>query len=252
MRSKANPPTRPAIFIVAAMTTLLVFGSWQEPAASQSRQRLERERQKADIEQEARNKAALPQVEYSAPEPQDMALRQLRKARGKRYREATPFADLRTDITEISIGSHDLLDIPGLPIAQSDLVILGTVSSAKGYLTENKAAAYSEYTININEVFKGAAKLTGSSVIAERIGAKVIFPSGRAILVLDAYRGTPETGHRYVLFLKYSPEGEDYLIVTAYDLRNGRVMSIDRLPQCAFFNSNEETAFLDLVRSSVK
>jgi len=55
-----------------------------------------------------------------------------------------------------------------------------------------------------------------------------------------------------VLFLKYIPEGEDYFIVTAYDLRNGRVMSIDRLPRCEFFDGNEETAFLDLVRSSIK
>ncbi len=130
--------------------------------------------------------------------------------------------------------------------------MVGTITDARGYVTEDKSAAYSEFSVNIAEVIKGAAKLAGSQITAERFGGKIVMPQGRTILYWDANRGLPETGHRYVLFLKYSPEGEDYLIITAYDLRNGRVVSIDRLPQCAFFDSNEESAFLDLVRSSIK
>jgi hypothetical protein len=253
MRTNSKSPARLfTLVVIAAMAGVILLASRQEQAAAQSRQQLDRERLKADIEKVERSKAALPRAEYAAPEPQDPALRQLRKARDKQYRRGASFENLREDVTEISLGSHDLLDISGLPVEQSDLVVVGTITNAKGYLTENKAAAYSEYSVNINEVIKGAATPTGSQVIAERVGAKVVLPGGRTILVSDAYRGTPEVNHRYVLFLKYSPEGKDYLIIIAYDLRSGRVMSIDRLPQCAFFDGNEETAFLDLVRSSIK
>ena len=248
----SKSPRLLTLVIIAAMAVFVLLANRQEQAASQSRQRLEQERLKADIEKVRRNKAALPQADYDAPEPQDLAVRQLRKARDKQYRRGASFENLREDVTEISLGSHDLLDVPGLPVEQSDLVVVGTVTDAKGYVTENKSAAYSEYSINITEVIKGMASLIGSQVTAERPGAKVILPSGRTILVWDAYRGTPEVNHRYVLFLKYSPEGKDYVITMAYDLRNGRVMSIDRLSQCAFFDGNEEAAFLDLVRSSVK
>jgi hypothetical protein len=240
------------LIVIAAMAVFILLASRQEQAASQSRQKIEQERLKVESEKVTRNKAALPRAEYAAQEPPDPSLRQVRKARDKRYSAITPFENMREDVTELPRVTHETLEIPGLPIEQSDLVVVGTITSTKGYVTENKSAAYSEYSVNVSEVFKGAAKLAGSQITAERFGAKVILPNGRTILVWDAYSGTPEINHRYVLFLKYSPEGQDYLIVTAYDLRSGRVMSIDRLPQCAFFDGNEETAFLDLVRSSIK
>ena len=249
----SKSPRLLTLVIIAAMAVFVLLANRQEQAASQSRQRLEQERLKADIEKVRRNKAALPQADYDAPEPQDLAVRQLRKARGRRYPGgSTSFEDMPRDITEIAGVSREPFEPRGLPMEQSDLAVVGTIADAKGYVTENKSAAYSEYSINITEVIKGMASLIGSQVTAERPGAKVILPSGRTILVWDAYRGTPEVNHRYVLFLKYSPEGKDYVITMAYDLRNGRVMSIDRLSQCAFFDGNEEAAFLDLVRSSVK
>jgi hypothetical protein len=252
MRMNSKSTRLLTLMMIAAMAVFVLLASRQEQAASQSRQKLERERLKADIEKETRNREALPRAEYAAPEPQDPALRQLRKARGKRYRRGTPLEKLREDVTEITSVSHEMLDIPGLPVVQSDLVVVGTITDARGYVTEDKSAAYSEYSVNIIEVMKGATSLTSSQIIADRFGGKIVMPTGRTILYLDANRGVLETGHRYVLFLKYSSEGQDYFIVIAYDLRNGRVMSIDRLPRCEFFDNNEETAFLDLVRSSIK
>jgi len=252
--STASKSTRLfSLIIMVAMAAWILLASRQPQAASQSRRQLEQERLKADIDKETRNKAALPRADYAAPEPQDPVLRQLRRARGKRYRRGRPLLeDLRDDTTEITSVSHEMMDIPGLPAEQSDLVVAGTITDAKGYMTEDKSAAYSEFSVNIKEVMKGAAKLAGNQITAERFGGKIVMPQGRTILYFDANRSMPEIGHRYVLFLKYSPEGEDYLILTAYDLRNGRVVCIDKLPQCAFFDGNEETAFLDLVRSSIK
>jgi hypothetical protein len=241
------------LFILILMTVMFVaFATRRNRAASLSRRQTELARQKAEAEKVERNRAALPRAEYVMSEPQTLALRQIRQARDQRYRAIMPFESMGENTTEVSIGSHDLLDMPGLPAAQSDLVVVGTITDAKGYVTENKSAAYSEYSVDITEVFKGGAALTGRRVTAERVGATVVLPNGQTLLVWDAYRGTPETGHRYALFLKYSFEGEDYLIVTAYRLQDSRVFSVDRLPQCEFFDGNEESSFLDLMRSSAR
>ncbi|MFL6215879.1 MAG: hypothetical protein ACJ74J_18495 [Blastocatellia bacterium] len=253
MRNHSKIPVRLFTFTAIAMMALIVLlANRQERASALSGRQKDQERQKAEIEKVQRNRAALPRAEYRAPEPQDPALRRIRKARDKRYGTIEPFESMPEDALGWDIVTHDPFEPQGLPVAESDLVTLGKITEAKGYVTENKSAAYSEYTAEIIEVFKGKTNLVGKQIITERVGANVVLPSGRTILVADANRGAPETGHRYVLFLKYSPEGEDYLIVTAYDLQDGRVMSIDRFPQCESFDGNEEAAFLDLVRSSVK
>ena len=144
------------------------------------------------------------------------------------------------------------MPLPALPVAESDAVLVGTIKDSRGYLTEDKAGAYSEYSVEVTETLKGPARLTGSQIIADRIGARVILPKGRTILYWDPQKGTPEIGHRYVLFLKYDPDGDDYPIITGYELINGHATPLDRDQTFAIFDGNEETAFFDLVRSRVK
>jgi hypothetical protein len=252
--STASKSTRLlSLIIIAVMAVFVAVANRQERASSLSRRQAEMEHQRAEIEKIRRNKAALPRAEYASPASQDTSPPQIKKARVKRHNIGEmPFEYIDEQVIEVPRVSHDLLDIPGLPVAQSDVVVVGTVTNAKGYLTEDKSSAYSEYSVNLSEVIKGAGKFSGSQIIAERFGATVVLPNGRAIPVYDVYSGTPEINHRYVLFLKNSPEGQNYLIVTAYDLSSGRVMTIDRLPQCEIFDGNEESTFLDLVRSNLK
>jgi hypothetical protein len=238
--------------IILMMALIILFANRQERASALSSRQKNQEQQKAEIEKVERSRAALPRADYHTIEPQDPASRRIRKARDKRYPAIEPFENMPEDALEWDRVTREPFEPKGLPVAESDLVALGRITDAKGYVTENKSAAYSEYTAEIVEVFKGKADLVGKQIITERFGAKVVLPSGRTILVWDADRGTPEVGHRYVLFLKYSPEGEDYPIITGYELVNGHVNSLDREETFTVFDGDEETAFLDLVRSSIK
>ena len=240
------------LITIAVAVVFITLANRQERASSLSRQQMSPERQKV-VDRFLRNKLALPEVGYTAAESRIETQSKLRKARAKRYRTGdVPFAKGREDTVEITSTEDTLEPFITLPVAQSDAVVVGTIKDAKGFLSEDKAGAYSEYLVDVTETLKGRAKLTGSQIIADRIGARVILPKGRTILYWDPDKGTPEIGHRYVLFLKYDPAGEDYPIITGYELINGRVTPLDRAEPYAVFDGNEETAFLDLVRSSIK
>jgi hypothetical protein len=129
--------------------------------------------------------------------------------------------------------------------------VIGTVTEAKGYISEDKSAAYSEYAVNVTEVLKGGEKLKGRSIIAEREGAKVVLSDGRRYRYSVLNQGTPQKGHRYMLFLKDSPEGKDYFVLTGYELLNGRVTPIDNIAgKYESFDGAEENAFKEIVRLS--
>ena len=65
--------------------------------------------------------------------------------------------------------------IPPIPISQSDLAVIGKVSSANAFLSANKSTVYSEFTIDVSAILKGRAE---GYVVVEREGGYVRFPSG--------------------------------------------------------------------------
>jgi hypothetical protein len=153
---------------------------------------------------------------------------------------------------------------PALPAAQSDAIVVGEVTNAEAFLSEDKTAIYSEFTVLIGEVLKGcspAPPVFGSSIIAERGGGKVRLPSGKVIENLFRGKPMPGIGRRYVFFLKYNEEGQDFSIITGYELRRGRVIPLDGLledgtpvKQLAAhqqYNGVDEIAFLNQVRQAI-
>jgi len=241
------------LIAIAVMIMLIFLANRRERASSLPQQNNALERQKADMGKFKRNREALPQVNYISTESRVEPDSALRQARGERNNiGGVPLINMRESITEIARDKDSFLPPPALPGEESDLVIVGIVSSAKGYLSEDKSGAYSEYSLTVSEVLKGKVKLVGSQITAERFGAKVILPGGRVVVVWNTNNGVPQVGHRYVLFLRHDREGEDYPIITGYELVNGRVNSLDREETFTVFDGDEETAFLDLVRSSLK
>jgi hypothetical protein len=118
---------------------------------------------------------------------------------------------------------------------------------------EDKSAAYSEYAVNVIESLKGGVKLKGRSIIAEREGAKVVLSDGRRYSYSVLNQGTPQKGHRYMLFLKDIPERKDYFVLTGYELLNGRVTPLDSISgKYESFDGAEENAFIEIVRLSAK
>ena len=146
------------------------------------------------------------------------------------------------------------VDLPALPIARSAAVIVGEVKQAQAQLSDDETNIYSEFTVQITEVLKNDNKSSlavGHSVLVERAGGRVRMPSGKVVVARTYKQDLPRIGKRYVFFLTME-EGEDFHVLTGYELRDGMVFPLDKLgprhPITAYTGSSETTFFVDLNR----
>jgi hypothetical protein len=148
------------------------------------------------------------------------------------------------------------MGLPALPVAQSEAVIIGEVTGAKAYLSEDKYTVYSDFTININEVLKNSStsQLAPNNVVnVERQGGRVRFPSGHINTVAVGGQSMPRIGKRYVLFLK-SSDGQDFSIVLGYELREGHVFLLDNAypgHPIRDYQGVDEATFLKKVKDAI-
>ena len=179
-------------------------------------------------------------ADYSASEPTEPAKRAARKVRERRYnmraeKGVDPKRFAITEERESTFGippSHAAIE-PALPAAQSDAVIVGEVTTAQAFLTEDKTDVISEFTIHVNDLLKEnliAPFSVGDSLDVIRGGGGVRLGSGKVIRYGAEGKPLPRIGGRYLFFLKYNKdEGKDYSIITAYSLENDRVNPLDGL-----------------------
>lgn len=209
-------------------------------------------------------------TDYDAPEPADPNKKALRRARAKRYnmraeKGVDPKRFMITEERESAFGTppFDVPPEPALPAATSDAVVIGEITNAQAYLSDDKTDIYSEFKVNVSEVLKdcSSASITlGTSIVVARGGGGVRFPSGKVILTGNHAKPLPRIGRRYVLFLKRNSEG-DFSILTGYELRAGRVSPLDgRSPDGGFFQQSiayqqyvdaDEATFLKEVRGAI-
>ncbi len=52
-------------------------------------------------------------------------------------------------------------------------------------------------------------------------------PSGKIIQKLFGGKPLPYIGGKYIFFLKYNAETEEYPLITAYEIRKGRIVPLD-------------------------
>jgi hypothetical protein len=177
-------------------------------------------------------------ADYTAPEPTDPKERGFRQVRAKRYnmhaqKGVDPKRFAITENRESTFGgppSHAPIE-PALPAAQSDAVVIGEVTSGQAFLTEDKTDVVSEISIHVSDLLKEnllAPFSLGDSLELIRSGGGVRFPSGKLIRYGHQGKPLPRIGQQYLFFLKYNRDGGgDYLILTAYELRGGRVFPLD-------------------------
>lgn len=128
---------------------------------------------------------------------------------------------------EVNVVSES--SIPDFPFGLSDLVVEGTVADSKAFLSEDKTGVYSEYTITVSDILKSPASNPVSkhdSIIAERFGGRVRYPSGQVIRYKVTGNGSPVKNAHYVFFLKRVDE-DSYLLLTAYELRGNKAFALD-------------------------
>jgi hypothetical protein len=194
-----------------------------------------------------------PIADYTAADPSDPKERSKRQEKGKKYDKS---AWRIYPETTSSMARVDYVDpnLPALPLTQSSAVIVGPVTDAKAYLSNDKTGVYSAFTVQIDEVLKNASSVPLSSVSSievERDGGRVRFPGGRILIYTINSQDMPVVGLRYVFFLT-NPHGQsDFQILTAYELREGKVYPLDDLPNLYRYENADELNFLRELRNSI-
>lgn len=182
--------------------------------------------------------AEFPIVDLNAPEPSDPDERARRRARNKRYDNTDLDAETvkrfmfqeATGAVELGAPSAHWPVEPAFPIAQSDVIAIGEVTDARAQISTDKINVFSEFTVLIKDVFKNtasAALTPDCVVIVERYGGRVRLPSGKIIVRGYLHQSMPQTGRRYIFFLKSNEEVQTYSIITGYELRHGQVIPLD-------------------------
>ena len=194
-----------------------------------------------------------PIADYAAPEQSDQSERSKREARGKKYDNShwNIYPNTQYNVTQ----THALdFNMPALPFAGSSAVIVGQITEAKAYLSNDKTGVYSVFTVQIHEVIKNSSQLSvsaGSSIEVERDGGRVRFPSGRTLIYVAT--NMPQVGIRYVLFLTNAQSPTDFQILTGYELREGKVHPLDDdLPNLRTYENADETTFLTQLHTAAK
>jgi hypothetical protein len=229
---------RLSISIIALLTISLLAGTaaMQQKPPSSGRVRVLSTQQEANAREQEQQ---LPVVEYNAPEPTDPAKRALRRLRSRRHNLTDPSvkgSDVsRFVLTErsarVNLGgpwSH-APEEPAIPVTESDAILVGDIVGANAFLSTDKTSIYSEFNVLVLEVIKdsSATITTGAPVTIERSGGALRFPSGKVLIRGLLGKPLPLISRRYVFFLKRNTEGEDFSIITAYELRGGQVFPLD-------------------------
>lgn len=179
-----------------------------------------------------------PVANFNTPEPTNAEQWALRIARNKRHNNTNlsradiprfVFQELTNPIQLGLPPSHASVE-PAFPVSGSDTVIIGEVKDAAAYLSQDKTSVYSEFSVRVESVLKNTSVLqmaTNSTITTERGGGRVRLPSGREILRGTHGKPMPKVGRRYVFFLMSNAETQSFAIVTAYELRDGRISPLD-------------------------
>ena len=94
--------------------------------------------------------------------------------------------------------------VPAIPAAESDAIVIGEIASARARMSQppNNPGVISEFTIRVDEVLKanGLAPLVSRvTVVVEREGGRMRYPSGRIVKFTPSGQRMPRVGKRYVL-----------------------------------------------------
>ena len=178
------------------------------------------------VAQRSKSAEQEPIVEYGVSQGNDVK----RQKKGTRYDRPKngPIGELPPGVEELPLNSHWWQGMPALPISEDTTIVVGTVVDGKAYLSTDRSGIYSEFAVRVEQVLKDTNPVTvnpGETITAERMGGAVRFLSGKVQRYRISRQGMPQVNERYVFFLKCN--GEDYDIITGYQLKDGKVKPLD-------------------------
>ena len=201
-----------------------------------------------------------PVVDYVVSESANSKDNSKQEAKGKKYNRRETAVDPHL----ISVSDRYDWDssISSLPVTQSDAVVIAELESAEAHLSSDKSGVYSEFTFRICQILKNDVHNPlpfPGSVVAERAGGRIRFPSGQVTLVYVSNLGMPRVGAKYVLFLTHNfpyqvRRDEDYRILTGYELLGSDVIPLDASGVVNFdaHRNQDEQTFLASLQVALK
>jgi hypothetical protein len=211
--------------------------------------------------QEAPHFERFPIVDFTTPEPSDQTERAKRAKKGKKY-NVESVSPLNESVDNMYLSIDWDASLPALPVERSAAVVIERITNAEAYLSENRTAIYSEFTVRVEAILKneGNNELTvNNSIFVYRTGGRLRFPSGKILISAVSHQDMPEKNGRYVLFLTHllsGGEDEDLHILTGYELKGGRVFPLDTVlsnhPMTKYTGVSEHVLLTDLSSSTAK
>lgn len=231
--------TVPLSFLVASLLVIITgLSQEQKPNANRQPRQFEESR--------------FPIAEYAASEPADAQERAKRQAKGKKYNNSAWRVYPNSVSDSMVRVDYVNMKLQALPFEQSSAVVVGQVTDARAYLSNDKSGVYSVFQIRVSEVLKNSGKTPihkASTIEVERDGGRVRFPNGRLHLYTIDKLDMPKSGLNYVLFL--NEDESDFRIVTGYELQNGKVHPLDELPNLLTYENRDELVFLNELRTKI-
>ena len=238
------------VMLVVATTTTVSALREGEPRASGN------EWQAAGQGQQQRDDAGVPAVDYDAPEPSSQEERARRRKRSARY-DKSIFVR-KEDATGDAVSSTHFSDwelgLSALPAGRSELVIVGEVTEARAHLSNDKTGIYSEFTTRVSQLLENNSLTPlalGDLISLEREGGAVRYPNGRRYLHRISGQNMPRNGRRYLFFVNGAGAEQGFRILTAYELKEGKVFPLDSAQQFDAFRGVEESKFMEAVRGAI-
>lgn len=193
-------------------------------------------------------------VDYSAPLPENAVEREERKLKNKRYDNQ----DWVFKNPHPNTGGVGLFDektpVPLFPVDESALVIVGKISNAAAYLSNDKGGVYSEFTIRADQILKNDASKKvkqGNSVIADRAGGDVRYPNGQKVFYENSTKELPQVGREYIFFLASDKKNPNYEILTLFELKDSRVIRLNYEHNFDDFENISKQNFIETVRKKI-
>jgi hypothetical protein len=91
----------------------------------------------------------------------------------------------------------------------------------------------------------------GRLITVERMGGAVTYPAGNKRIIRVAGQGLPRFNRRYVLFLTTTEHGQDFRLLTGYELRAGKTFPLDDSTRMDVYKEMAEETFLNNVRAAI-
>lgn len=137
------------------------------------------------VERSNKAKRAFPTADINEPDSDDSVKGRAKKEKRQRF-DAWQFVWSKPEswIAESVLSSEGYLDFPALPVNESDIILIATVSSSEAHISENKKGVFSEFKLVVESVLKTNQDFTQGSVLTvDRVGGYVKYQNGQHIFL---------------------------------------------------------------------